>query len=122
MIKLILYAYSDDITSSIRIEDFARYHQLYRMVSNDIQPSERTIRRFIEHRGYLFKFCLGLSLLFAQELGMTEFKHLSIDGTIKKANNNKFNVLDENTIDKLINHYLGLELYEDELKKNLSCL
>ena len=117
MVKLILYAYHQDITSSVRIEDLAKYHQVYRYVSNDIQPSERTIRRFVQEKGYLFKFLLGLTLIFAQEIGITEFKHLSIDGTIKKANNNKYNVIDKKTLYKLLKHYLGSPLSDDEIEK-----
>lgn len=117
MFKLIVYAYSEGVTSSRVIEDHAMYHQIYRYVSNDIKPSQRTIRRFILEYGYLFNVFIGYTLLFANELGITDFKHISVDGTIKKAYNSKFNVLHEKEIDILINHYSGLTLPRKKIKK-----
>ena len=66
------------------------------MFLNDIQPSKRTIRRFIQEKGYLFKLLLGLTLIFAQEMKITEFKHLSINGTIKKKQTIiKYNIINK---------------------------
>ena len=117
MFKLIIYAYSEGITSLKVIEDYARYHKIYIYLSNNTQPSQRSIRRFITEKGYLFNIFLGNSLLFANELGIKDLEYISIYGTIKKEYNSKFNVLHEKEIDTLIKHYSGLKLYPKKIKK-----
>lgn len=117
MLKLVIYAYSQDVTSSRVIEENAMFHKIYIYVSNGIKPSQRTIRRFLAKYGYLFNVFIGNTLFFANELKLTDFKHVSIDGTIKKANNSKFNVLHLKDIDILIGHYSGLKLPNKKIKK-----
>lgn len=117
MFKLIIYAFNEGVTSSKVIEDHAKYHKIYLYVSNGIKPSQRSIRRFIRDYGYLFNVFIGSTLLFANELGITDFKHISIDGTIKKAYNSKFNVLHEKDINTLIQYYSGLKLPNKKIKK-----
>ena len=117
MFKLVSYAYSQGITSSVTIEEYARYHLIYRFASNGIAPSQATIRKFIREKGYLFKPMMGCSLIFAQDLGLTKFEYLAIDGTIKKSNNNKYNVMDKKTINTLISYYSGKVLPKKKIKK-----
>ena len=117
MFKLVIYAYYCGVTSPKVIEDQTMFHKVYIYVSSGIKPSERTIRRFISEYGYLFNNLLGCTLIFAGEAGMTDFEHISVDGTIQKANNSKFNVIHENNIKKLIKHYTGFKLPYEEIKK-----
>jgi len=117
MFKLIIYAYSCGVTSPKVIENQAMFHKIYIYVSSGIKPFERTIRRFITEYGYLFNNLLGNTLIFAGEVGITDFKHISVDGSFKKANNSKFNVIHKKDIQKLIGHYNGFELDVKKIKK-----
>lgn len=117
MFKLILYAYSCNVTDPNTIWDNCLYHKIYAYVSNGIKPSERSIRKFIGDYGYLFDIFLGCTLFFANELGITDFKHLSVDGTIKKAYNSRYNVLNEKEIDLLLGFYSGSVIPRKKIKK-----
>ena len=117
MFKLIIYAYYCGVTSSNVIEDLAMFHKIYIYVSDEIKPSERTIRRFITKYGYLFNNLIGSCLMFANVLELTDFKHIAVDGTVQKANNSKFNVIHKKDIQLLINYYSGFVLSDEEIKK-----
>lgn len=117
MFKLIIYAYSSGVTSSKVIEEMAMYHKVYIYVSNGINPKERTIRKFITDYDYLFNILLGCTLIFANILEITDFKHIAIDGTIRKANNSKYNIIHKKDIEKLIKHYTGFKLSDETIKK-----
>ncbi len=118
MFKLMLYAYCDNVTSSRVIADHAKYHRIYMYVYNNIQPSERSIRRFMQNYGYLFNVFLGFTLIFAKELGLTDFEHIAIDGTIKKSNNSSFNVFNQKEVNFLIGYYSGITVPRKKIKKS----
>ncbi|WP_323735879.1 transposase [Methanosphaera sp. ISO3-F5] len=46
MLKLIVYAKTNHVSSSEEIEDLALYHDMYKYVCDYITPSSRSIRRF----------------------------------------------------------------------------
>ena len=46
MLKLLVYAKIEHVESAKYIADMARYHEIYRFVSDDVQPSERSIQRY----------------------------------------------------------------------------
>ena len=49
-------------------------------------------------------------------MGFTDYEHIAIDGTIKKAYNSPFNIIKEKDISLLIRHYRVQELTKDEIK------
>ena len=53
----------------------------------------------------------------ANRIGLTNYEHIAIDGTIKKAYNSSFNIIKEKDLSLLIRHYLVQELTKDEIKK-----
>ena len=67
--------------------------------------------------GVYFKILLGCSLIFANEINLTDFNHVSVDGSIKKADNNRFNVIHKDDIEILIKYYEGDYLSAEELNK-----
>ena len=117
MMKLIFYAFSEGVTSPRMIVEFAKYHQIYQYVSNRIEPSESTIRRFLREKGYLFNKLLGCTLIFAREVCMTDFEHCAIDGTYKKAHNSKYNVIHKKDAETLLKYYQGVYISEEEISK-----
>lgn len=117
MFKLVIYGFYRGVTSIEMLAEMAEYHQIYRYVSGDIKPSSRTIRRFIQKYGFYFKILLGCSLIFANEVNLTEFNHVSVDGSIKKADNNRFNVIHKSDLEILIKYYEGDFLSAEELNK-----
>ncbi len=50
-------------------------------------------------------------------MGLTDFEHIAIDGTIKRAYNSPFNIIKEKDISLLIKHYVVEELSKKEIKK-----
>ena len=90
MFKLVIYGFYRGVTSIEMLAEMAEFHQIYRYVSGDIKPSSRTIRRFIQKYGVYFKILLGCSLIFANEINLTDFNHVSVDGSIKKADKQSF--------------------------------
>ena len=107
MFKLLIYGFYRGVTSIEMLAEMAEFHQIYRYVSGDIKPSSRTIRRFIQKYGIYFKILLGCSLIFANEINLTDFNHVAIDDSIKKADNNRFNVIHKEDIEILIKYYEG---------------
>lgn len=117
MFKLVIYAFYRGMTSVEMLAEMAEFHQIFRYVSGDIKPSSRSIRRFIQKYGGCFKILLGCSLIFANEVDLTEFNHVSVDGSIKKADNNRFNVIHKEDIELLIKYYNGEIISADELNQ-----
>lgn len=115
MFKLVLYGFYRGVTSIEMFAEMAQYHQIYRYVSQDIKPSARTIRRFITKYGLYFKILLGCTLIFSQEVNLTTFNHVSVDGSIKKADNNKYNVIHKEDIQLLLDYYEGEILTAQDL-------
>ncbi len=80
----------------------ARYHDIFKYVCDDIRPSERSIQRYRREYGHYFEVLLKMTLKKAFDEGFTEFNHVAIDGTIKKACNSN-----NNTITKKRNTNIG---------------
>ena len=60
---------------------------------------------------------LGCSLIFANKINLTDFNHVSVDRSIKKADNNRFNVIHKDDTEILIKYYEGDFLSAEELNK-----
>ena len=60
---------------------------------------------------------MSFILIVAHRIGLTDYEHIAIDGTIKKAYNSPFNIIKEKDISLLIKHYMVEKLTKDEIKK-----
>ena len=117
MIKLIFYGYINKITSSIKLAYNAKYNKLYNLISHGIEPSDRTIRDYCKYFSPIYQLIMSFILIVANRIGLTDFEHIAIDGTIKRAYNSPFNIIKEKDLSLLIRHYMVEELSKDEIKK-----
>ena len=53
----------------------------------------------------------------AVKKGFTEFNHVAIDGTIKKAHNSNQNMISKKETNLLVKYYQGIEVDSKKLKK-----
>lgn len=119
MLKLIVYAKMNHITTSEEIEDLALYHDVYAYVCDYITPSARSIRRYKKENKGIYNNLLKLTLNMAEKKGLTSFNHVPIDGTIKKAYNNIHNNINEKETDILLRFFEG-DLIEEEILEELT--
>ena len=117
MVKLNVYACLNGITSSEQISINAEYHELYKFVSNHLMPAGRTIRKYRFEYKAVFRKITSFTLIIAYAMNLTDFEHISIDGTIMKAFNSPFYVLKMEGIELLLNHFCEKELTKDEIKE-----
>lgn len=117
MIKLILYGLYDGVSHISKIASYAEYNRIYQYVSDYITPDEKTIHNFIKDNSSFLEYLIELTLITAFELEMSDFEHLCVDGTIKKANCNKYNLFNKEDISMLIDYYSGSILSDDEIEK-----
>ena len=117
MIKLIFYGYINKITSTVQLAYNAKYNNLYNLISHSIEPSDRTIRDYCKYFQPIYQLIISFILIVANRIGLTDYEHIAIDGTIKKAYNSPFNIIKEKDISLLIRHYMVQELTKDEIKK-----
>lgn len=93
MLKLIICAKISHIDSASIIAEMARFHDMFRYVSDDIRPSKRSIRRYRREYGQYFEVLLRMTLKKASDEGFANFNHVAIDRTIKKAYNSNNNTI-----------------------------
>ena len=117
MIKLIFYGYINKITSTVTLAYNARNNYLYNMISNGLEPSDRTIRDYCKYFQPIYQLIMSFILIVANRIGLTDYEHIAIDGTIKKAYNSSFNIIKEKDISLLIKHYMVEKLTKEEIKK-----
>ena len=117
MIKLIFYGYINKITSTVALSYNARYNMLYNIISNGLEPSDRTIRDYCKYFQQIYQLIISFILIVANRIGLTDYEHIAIDGTIKKAYNSPFNIIKEKDISLLIKYYMVQKLTKDEIKK-----
>ena len=117
MIKLIFYGYVNKITSTVTLSYNARYNMLYNIISHGLEPSDRTIRDYCKYFQSIYQLIMSFILIVANRIGLTDYEHIAIDGTIKKAYNSPFNIIKEKDLSLLIKHYIVQKLTKDEIKK-----
>ena len=117
MLKLLVYAKIDHIESARVIEEMAKYHDIYKFVCDRIKPSERSIQRYRDEYGKYYEVLLQMTLEKASKKGFTEFNHVIIDGTIKKAHNSNQNMISKKETNLLVKYYKGLEIDLQKLEK-----
>ena len=116
MIKLIFYGYINKVTSTVTLAYNAKYNYLYNVISHSIEPSDRTIRDYCKYFQPIYQLIISFILIVANRIGLSDFKHISVDGTIKNAHNSPFNIIKEKDISLLIKHYMVEELSKNEIK------
>lgn len=127
MVKVILYAYSQQIYSSRRIAKALREDINFLWLSRMNQPDFRTINRF---RGEILRETI--EVLFAElaeellDIGLVDFEQLFVDGTKVEANANKYSFvwkkstekhkakLQEN-VKKMMDEVEAIQEWEDEI-------
>ncbi len=117
MLKLLVYAKIQHIDRTSIIADMVRYHDIFRYVSDDIRPSERSIQRYRREYGQYFEVLLQMTLKKAFDEGFTEFNHVAIDGTIKKAYNSNNNTITKKETQILVDYYEGRPIDSECLEK-----
>lgn len=117
ILKLLVYSKCNHIESAEVIADMVKYHDIYRFVCDGFKPSARTIQRYRKKYGKYFNILIQKTLEKAKEEGFTEFEHISIDGTIVKANNSTQNMISKKETSLLIQYYKGMDLDLDKIEE-----
>lgn len=105
------------ITSTVELSYNAKHNNLYNIISHGIEPSDRTIRDYCKYFQPIYQLIMNFILIVANKIGLTDYEHIAIDGTIKKAYNSPFNIIKEKDLSLLIRHYMVQKLNKDEIKK-----
>lgn len=116
MIKLLVWAKLEHMDSARIIEEMAKYHDIFKFVCDGITPSERTIQRYRDEYGEYYELFLQMTLKKASEEKYTEFNHVAIDGTVKKACNSNHNTISKKETQLLLQYYKGVQIDEDKLE------
>ena len=117
MMKLLVYSKIEHIESAKIISSMAKYHDIYKFVCDTIRPSERTVQRFrSEYESYFEEF-VRMTLKKASDLGFTDFNHVAIDGSIKKAYNSKHNIITKKETEIMLDYLDGLQIPEEKFNK-----
>jgi hypothetical protein len=117
MLKLLVYAKIDHNESSERIADNAKFHMIYKYVSDDIQPSVRSIQRYKSKFEPYYEELVQMTLKKASDEKFTQFNHVAIDGTIKKAYNSNNNVITKKETQILLDYFNGVPVPQEKLDK-----
>lgn len=104
----------EHIESTKYIADMARHHEIYRFVSDDIRPSKRSIQRYRREYGYYFEVLGQMTLKKASDLKLTDFNHVTIDETIKKAYNSNNNIITKKETQILLDYFTGLQVSQEK--------
>lgn len=103
LLTIVLYAYYNNHTSYREMKDLSMFHLVYKYLSDDIKPNERTFQHFIKDNKETISKVLKKKLLnLLKKKRFTKFNHIAIDGTIIKANNSNYNIIKAKEINKLI--------------------
>ncbi len=85
MLGLWFYAYSQGESSSRKLEELCRYDMRYIYLSCNLKPDHTTLNRFRKtHLDLLSEYFVQILLIAGQE-GITDLKHITIDGTKMQA-------------------------------------
>lgn len=115
MLKLLVYAKMEHMDSARVIADMAKYHDIFKFVCDGIIPSERSIQRYREEYAEYYEQLLQMTLKKASDEKLTEFNHVSIDGTIKKGYNSYHNTISKKETQILLSYYKGVEISQEIL-------
>ena len=116
IIKLIFYGYINKITSTVQLAYNAKHNNLYNLISHSLEPSDRTIHDYYKYFQLIYQLIISFILIIANRIGLTNYEHITIGRTIKKAYNSPFNIIKEKDLSLLVRYYLVQELTKDEIK------
>ena len=94
----------------------AKHNNLYNLISHSLEPSDRTIRDYYKYFQLIYQLIISFILIIANRIGLTNYEHITIGRTIKKAYNSPFNIIKEKDLSLLVRYYLVQELTKDEIK------
>lgn len=102
MLALWFYAYSQGESSSRKLEEYCQYDTRYIYISCNLKPDHTTLSRFRKSHLDLLSDYFVQILLIAEQKGITDFKHISIDGTKLKAAASSKHSYKEDQLDRRI--------------------
>ena len=117
MIKLMFLNSMDKEESSREISKSAKSNNWYRMFCGEIEPSSRSIRDYRKIYNAIYQLILSFVLIVTHKLDLSDFYHVSVDGTIMLACNSPFNTICKKDVHLLLKHYMVEELSKKEIKK-----
>ena len=102
MLGLWFYAYSQGETRSRKLEELCQYDTRFIYMSCNLKPDHTTLSRFRKaHLDLLSDYFLQI-LLIAEQEGLTDLKHIAIDGTKMQAAASKKNSCKEDQLNRRI--------------------
>lgn len=102
MLALWFYAYSEDQIHSRDLENSCKYDTRYMYITGGQKPDHTTLSRFRKANIDLMSEYFLQILLLAQESGISDFKHIAIDGTKIKAKSSGRHSCTEDQLNKKI--------------------
>lgn len=102
MLGLWFYAYSQGESSSRKLEEYCQYDTRYIYISCNLKPDHTTLSRFRKSHLDLLSDYFVQILLIAEQKGITDLKHISIDGTKLKASASSKHSYKEDQLDRRI--------------------
>ncbi len=115
IVAILIYAYSQGIFSSRKIENKCRKDLSFMYISHLNCPNFRVLSDFRKDNWQFFKSCFCQSVAIAKSLGMVSLGHVSLDGFKFYANTSKYKAV---SYKRLNEAYAKLEEeIEDLLKK-----
>ena len=96
------YSYSNTVTSSRKIEDLCKFDTRYMYISCNQHPDHTTLSRFRKKNiDLICKYFIQIVLI-AQQQGLSDFKHIAIDGTkVNAATNPKHSYNEDELAQKI---------------------
>jgi len=102
MLGLWFYAYSQGESSSRKLEENCQYDARYIYMSCNLKPDHTTLSRFRKaHLDLLSEYFIQI-LLIAEQKGIMDLKHISVDGTTLKAAASSRHSYKEDQLDRRI--------------------
>jgi transposase len=102
MLATWFYSYSHTVTSSRKIEDLCKFDTRYMYISCNQHPDHTTLSRFRKKNiDLICKYFIQIVLI-AQQQGLSDFKHIAIDGTkVNAATNSKHSYTEDELTEKI---------------------
>ena len=102
MLALWFYAYSNGITSTRELEDRCKFDTRYMYISCNLQPDHTTLSRFRKSNLEIISKYFEQILLIALDEGLSDFRHITIDGTKIRSKSSGRHTYKEDQLNKKI--------------------
>ena len=117
MLKVLVYAAVEGNVDVREIEDDLQFNIVYKYLSGDKTPSASVINNFQREYADVIDTLNKLLLKEFKDEGLTNFDNEATDGSYSKANNNRFNVINEKDLKTLIKYYERGKITDKEVEK-----